>query len=80
MHKGAKREGSGVGVVVEEVLPLKQTAVSHGYIVSIAPCLDSSPSLLPPAALHSTDIAAESELKPFELSDLTATEVLPYKC
>lgn len=35
-----QRRGWGVG----GGLPFKQTAVSHGYIVSIAPCLDDWPS------------------------------------
>ena len=44
------------------VLPVKHTAVSHGYIVSIAPCLDGPPlnpptALLPPAALRSAEIS-----------------------
>lgn len=55
------------------VLPVKQTAVSHGYIVSIAPCLDGSP-LLPPAAPHISAGAAESKLDLSELPKLTAPD------
>lgn len=60
----------------EGVLPAKQTAVSHDYIVSIAPCLDGSPSSshLRHSTLQISAGAAESELKLSELPTLTAPD------
>lgn len=70
-----------VGGVCVELL-VKQTAVSHGYIVGIAPRLDgSSPSShLQLCASPVSAGAAESELNRSELSQLTACDyelVLP---
>lgn len=49
-----------------------QTAVSHGYIVSIAPCLDnSSPSS---SKLHISVAAAESEMNLSKLPELTCPD------
>lgn len=75
MNKVGGGGGWPVGGLGGELL-VKQTAVSHGHIVSIAPRLDSSSpsSHLQLPALPTSAGAAESEMNRSELSQLTACD------